>query len=142
MSVSTDSILAAFDALTTEQQRWLIEQLRLRMTAVSELRNEPIQEIEVLGGYDHTYDDQDLKLPLPPQVVSTVLSFTTRQQIKDYLENLADDEILWRYRFLQYRYLQDGTLWQVFAHAHIHRGTPSATRLDEKDLNPIYPPKD
>ncbi len=114
-----------------------MEQLRLRMTEPSVPQNEAVREIEVLGGYDQTYDDQDSKIPLPMNVVSTVLCFTTRTQIQDYLKCLTDDEILWRYRFLQYRYLSDGSLWQIFAHAHIHRGIPNASPLDDNDLTPF-----
>lgn len=142
MPVSTDSLLAAFDALTAEQQRSLIEQLQRRMAAFSPVQPGVVPEIEVVGGYDLTYDDRTSKIPLPAKVVSTVACFTTRKQIKDYLNSLNDEEILWRYRFLQFRYLADGTLWQIFAHAHIHRGEPSAAPLAEKELTPIRPRED
>jgi hypothetical protein len=133
LTESHGSILESFDALTLEEQTQLVDELRRRTSARWDREKHTVREIEVLGGYDRMYDDDEgVQRALPPEDIAVIRNFHARQQILDYFKKLPDDQILWRYRFLQYRYLPDQSIWQIYTNAHVERNSlPSPSRIDD-----------
>lgn len=136
MSEPLKSILASFESLTLKEQAQLIDELKKRTSAPWEREKDAVREIEVLGGYDRMYDDDEgVQRPLPAKDIAVIRTFHAREQIIDYFKKLPDDEILWRFRFVQYRYLSDQSLWQISTNAHISRNDfPSASPIEDAQI--------
>jgi hypothetical protein len=133
---SIESIIASFESLTFEEQTQLVDELRRRSNARWDQEKRAVREIEVLGGFDRMYDDDEgIQRSLPQKDIAMIRAFHAVEQIKDYFKSLPDEEILWRYRFIQYRYLPNQSTWQIFTNAHVERNNfPSASRIESSEI--------
>lgn len=131
-----EGLLATFDSLDVEKKREALEAMEARL----EQLDSETPEITVVGGYmRHFEDNADVKRPLPPNEAKALAGLTHRPGISSYLNSLPDQELLGKYRYIQYRFIEDGSLWHAYGFAHVHRETSGWTKIPESDLVPLEP---
>jgi hypothetical protein len=86
-------------------------------------------EIEVVGGYDQDLADHSVCRPIPEWDVEAVKRLTSREQVRQYLLALPDAFLIDTYRHIQYRYLADGSLWDVSGYARVDRRVAPAETI-------------
>ena len=127
-------MLDVFESLSLAEQRQAIDALRERhFEAVKVAR-----EIEVVGAYEQSFDDAaETKRPLPPAEAAQVAKMENREVILAYLRSLSDDQLLRKYRVVQFRLLEDASLWQVAACATIRREVGGWDEITLAEIVPI-----
>jgi len=133
-SSSVRQILDVFETMSLAEQRQAIDALRERhFEAVKVAR-----EIEVVGAYEQSFEDEaETKRPLPPAEAAQVAVMDNREVILAYLRSLSDDQLLRKYRVVQFRLLEDASLWQVAACATIRREVGGWDEITPAEIVPI-----
>jgi hypothetical protein len=98
-----------------------------------------VPEIEVVGGYDQDMADHNLHLPLPAADATVIRVMTNREQVRRYLQTLSFEALRDRIRHIQFRLLEDGTMWSVHGYDSIQRRIDGGNPLKVADLAPLTP---
>ena len=75
--------------------------------------------------------------PLPEWDVAAVKGLTNRPQIRRYLMSLPDDFLIKTFRHIQYRLLADGTVWDIYGFASVHRVAEGPARADAAQVTAL-----
>jgi hypothetical protein len=87
-------------------------------------------EIEVIGGYDQDLGDHMVCRPIPEWDVAAVKGLMSREQVRRYLLSLPDDFLINTYRHIQYRLLEDGSVWDCVGFARVQRVAEGPERAE------------
>jgi hypothetical protein len=136
MTNPVEAIRLAFDTLTLKEQELVAQELRQRANDHWDREKHTVREIEVVGAYDEPFDTDQPKRSLPASDAETVRGFISREQVLAHLRQLPDAMLNVR-RFIQWRLLEDGSLWQGSGCVYITRPLPSTDRLAPDQIQPL-----
>ena len=102
-----------------------------------------LTELEVIGGYDQDVGDDTARRPIPEWDVAALKELKNRGQVHKYLLSLPDDFLIKTYRHIQYRLLVDGTVWDFYGFATVHRvaGGPERAEAGQVAALPAVDPE-
>lgn len=94
-------------------------------------------EVEVVGAYDQDVADHSACRPIPEWDVAAVRRLASREDVRQYLHSLPDESLTGIFRHVQYRYLPDGTLWDVSAYASVRRVVEPAESIQLESVRAL-----
>ena len=111
-----------------------MEAMRVRL---EEIESET-EEISVGGGYMQYFEDEsDVRRPFSPNEAKVIARLTHRESIAKHLHSLSDQDLMGKYRYIQYRLLEDGSLWYVYGMAHLKLEVGGWIAISESEVVPF-----
>jgi hypothetical protein len=90
-------------------------------------------EIKVVGAYDLAIGEP-IRRPIPLEDRVVIARLKTRDQVRQYLRSLPNSLLIDRERHIQYRFLDDGSLWDWFDGAVVRRSVEPARQIGEAQV--------
>lgn len=133
-AASVQQLLEVFEKMTVAEQRRAMDALRdSHLEALKVAR-----EIEIVGAYELSFEDEsETKQALSPTEAIELAAIQNREVILAYLRSLPEEQLLRKYRVVQFRLLEDRSLWQVAACATIRREIGGWDTITGADIVPL-----